>query len=217
MNVFHYVCVFLGHQAWVFIVVIRQGIDKVMFSCMHHHYVSKKKANPGHSSWTKCCTKAEGNINTNKDFCLPTGAPAAPWAPASQKKSSQTFILEGWYFDLNHCRLLPYNQQNVHPIQHVRMFFYHACRCVHTWRSMIAPMCAYTSGHDSAYVHIHASETWSDLCVNKRVCMITLMCTCKCVHDRAYLYIRTSLGMIGLMCAYTRMGKVALMCTYIHV
>ena len=46
MNVFHYVCVFLGHQAWVFIVVIRQGLDKVMFSRRHHDYVSKK---PGKS------------------------------------------------------------------------------------------------------------------------------------------------------------------------
>jgi hypothetical protein len=162
MNVFHYVCVFLGHQAWVFIVVIRQGLDKVMFSCMHHHYVSKKKANPGHSSWTKCCTKAEGNINTNKDFCLPTGAPAAPWAPASQKKSSQTFILEG-----SGTLLL------------TTVYFFHTINKMCTPFSMCACfsiMHAYVSIHDGAWLRLVCIYAWAWLRIWAHTCKYRYVC-----------------------------------------
>jgi hypothetical protein len=52
---------------------------------------------------------------------------------------------------------------------------------------MIVPMCAYTRGHDSAYVFIQACAGWC-------------------------LYVHTRVGLKRLMYAYTRENDIAYVC-----
>jgi hypothetical protein len=56
--------------------------------------------------------------------------------------------------------------------------------CEHIHVGMIAPMRAYTRGHDSFYVGIYAWAR-SRLCVHTCLGMISPMCAGVCGHDRA--------------------------------
>ena len=60
------------------------------------------------------------------------------------------------------------------------------CMVTHIRVSVIAPMCAYTHGHDCAQVRIQA-WAWSSFCVHIRVDMITLLCAFTPGHDCAYV------------------------------
>ena len=166
MNVFHYACVFSGHQAWVFIVAIRQGLDKVMFSRMYHHYVRKK---PGksrlfklnqvvHKSWGQ--HKHKHRISAYQQALLPP----LELLHHKRKVVKHSFLKAGT-FALNHCRLLPCDQKKCAP---------HSA-CVHVFLSCIH-MCAYTTENDCANVCIYV-WAWSRLCAQTR----------KCRHDCAYM------------------------------
>ena len=99
--------------------------------------------------------------------------------------------------------------------------------CAHIRVGMIQSMCAYTRGHDRAYVCIYVSA-WSRSCVHTHADLNEPRCACTHGHDQSYLWIcawamhirvafvriyacawlllcvHVCVGMIAPMCAYTR-------------